>query len=105
MVELAQQRRLPPVHDIGTDGADIRDGQHQQQLKPFGRLCPLYKAANRLGVTDVELECGAAHQEMPTYQPRDGFGLLVRKPQPRAELYSDLFADLRVITAPALGDV
>ena len=32
MVEFAQQRRLPAVPYIGTDGADVGHGQNQQQL-------------------------------------------------------------------------
>ena len=38
VIELAQQRRLPAVPDLGADGADVGDGQDQQQLQPLRRL-------------------------------------------------------------------
>jgi len=105
MIELAQQRRLPPVPYVGADGADVGDGQDQQQLEPFRRLHPLNKVVDRFRVPNVELERGAAHQKMPPHQPRDGFGLFVRKSKPWGELASDLLADFRVVTTPALGNV
>ena len=105
VIEFAQQRRLPAVPHLRTDGANIGHGQDQQQLQSLRRLHPLDKAGDRLRIADVELEGGVAHQQMPAHQPGDGLGLLGRKPEPRAELQRDLFAEHRMIAAAALCDV
>src|SRR5205085_6084322 len=105
MVELAQQRRLPTIPHLRTDGANVRDSQHQEQLQSLRRLHALDKITDRLPITDIELEGGAAHQQVPAHQPGDRLGLLRGKPQTGAEFQSDLLAELRVIAATALGDI
>ena len=59
IVELAQQRRLPAVPDIGADGADVADRQHQQQTEPLRRLHQAGEALDGLGIHQVALERGA----------------------------------------------
>ena len=49
VVEIAQQRRLPGVPDRGPDGADVGDGQHQQQPQPLDRLHHLDEVVMVLG--------------------------------------------------------
>ena len=66
---------------------------------------PLDKIADGLQVADVELERGAAHQQVPAHQPGDRLGFLAREPEPRPELERDALADFRVIAAAPLGDI
>ena len=105
VIELAQQRRLPAVPHLGAHGADIGDGEDEQQLQPLGRLHLRGEAADGLGIVDVELEGGAAHQQMPAHEPGDRLGLLGAEAEARTELLRHLLAQHRMVAAAALGDV
>ena len=105
VIKFAQQRRFPAVPDIGTDRADIGDGQAQEKAQAFRRLHHLDKISHRLGIVDIAAEGGVAHHEMVTHQPGDGLGLFSAEPQPRPQPQRNLGADHRMIAAAALGDV
>ena len=105
VIELAQQRRLPAVPHVGTDGADVADREDQQQAKPFRRLHQLGEALDGLRVHQVALKRRRRHGEVIAHQPGNGFGLGRAQTEPRAELQRHVGAQYRMVAAAALGDV
>ena len=90
---------------FGPDGADVGHGQHQQQPQALHRLHRRSEGLDGLGIVDIALEGGVAHQQVIQHQPGDLLGLLIAEAQPRAQLLGDLGAEFRMIAAAALGDV
>jgi hypothetical protein len=72
VIKLAQQLALPAVPHAGPHGADIGDGQHQQQAQHLRRLHGVDEIAHGLGIGDVALLRGVAHHQMVAHQPRHG---------------------------------
>ena len=64
VVERAQQLALPAVPDAGADGADVGDGEHQQQLQALRALHDVGEVADGLGVADVAAEGDLAHGQV-----------------------------------------
>ena len=105
VIEIAQQLRLPAVPGLRADGADVGDRQHQQQAQALDRLHLGGEIGDGLGIVDVALEGGLAHQQVVAHQPVDGLGLLGGEAEARAELLRHFGAQFRMVAAAALGDV
>jgi hypothetical protein len=58
-----------------------------------------------LGIVEVALEGGIAHQQMIANQPGDLLRLLLAEAEPRAKAQGEIGPQLRVIAAAPLGDV
>ena len=105
VIQFAQQRRLPPVPHVGTNGAGIGHGENQQHAQAFRRLHQGDEIAHRHGVVQVTLIGGAVHVQVVQHQPRDGFRLARVEPEPRTQLGGHFGPHDGMVAAPALGDV
>ena len=105
MVEFAQKLALPAVPDTGADGADIADGEEEQEAQALGGLHRLDEVLHGLRVFEVALEGVAAHDEVVADQPLDRFGAARPKLEAGQEAVRDAGADLAVVAAPPLADV
>ncbi len=105
IVERPQQLPLPVVPGPRTDRANVDHGQHQQQPQPLGTLHRADEIVDRLGVGQVALEGGGAHQQMVAHQPGDGLGFGRIEAEARAQFLRHGLAEHAMITAPSLGDI
>ena len=105
VVQRAQQLALPAVPHAGAHGANVGDGQQQQQLQPLRALHHVGEVADGLGIGQIAALSDVAHRQVLLDQPDDGFGLRRRQPEARAQLARDARADDRVVLGVALADV
>ena len=105
MIERAQQLALPAVPDARADGADVGDGQHQQQLQALGRANDVREIADGLGIADIARLRIGAHDEMLLDQPYDHIGLARGQAQTRSEPAGDGCTDDGMILFAPLADV
>ena len=89
VVERAQQLALPAVPDARSNGADVGNGQHQQQLEAFRALHDIGEVADGLGVADVAAEGDRLMVRCCSISQADGLGLGGAHAQARAQLARD----------------
>ena len=104
-VELAQQRGFPAVPDFGRNGADVRDGEDEQQAQAFGRLDGVGEVQNRFRVVDVARKRGLAEEQMVQDEPGDHFGFLGGQAQGGPDMQRDFGAQFGMVAAAAFRDV
>ena len=102
---MRRSTRFHSFQIVGSDRANVDDGQDQQQPQTLGTLHLANEILDRLGIGEVALERGRGHQKMVPDEPGHGLRLGRVEPEPRAQLHRDLGPDDAVVTAPALGDV
>jgi hypothetical protein len=103
--ERAQQLPFPAVPHAGADGADVADGEDEQQLQAFRALHDGGEIEDRLEVVEVAHLRRFAHQQVMADQPGDGFGFRRVKAKARAEAEGNAFARDGMVLRPAFGDV
>jgi hypothetical protein len=104
-IQGAQQLALPAVPDPRPDGADVGNGQDEQQLETLRALHDGGKVEDGLEVVEIAHLRGLAHQQVMAHQPGDQLGLVRRQPEPRAQRLGHLFPGNRMPLPPPLGDV
>ena len=103
-IEIAQQLALPVVPDAGADGADVGDGQHQQQAQALDVADDLGELRHRARIADVALLRHVAHHQVMAHQPGDQIDLLRRQAEALAGRARGLLA-LDLLVALALAGV
>ena len=84
IIEGAKQLPLPVIPCGRTDGANVDDGQDQQQPQPLRALNHPNEILDRLWVRQVAAESGVGQQQMMTDQPGDRLRLLLVQSEARA---------------------
>ena len=73
--------------------------------KTLDALHLAYVILDRLGIGEVALLCGMAHQQMVQDQPGDQLGLAFAKAEARAQFTRHIRTEDRVIASATLGDI
>ena len=73
--------------------------------QPLDALHGVDEILHRLGIGQVALLRGVAHQQVMEHQPCDQLGLAVRQAEAGAQIARDLSAQYRMVAFPALGDI
>ena len=105
VVEFGEKLALPAVPHAGPDGANVDDGEDEQQAQPLGALHDLREIEDRLEVGEVAFEGGRRHQQVIAHQPRHRLGLRRIEPQPRTDAQREFGAEHAMVAAAPLGDV
>ena len=105
VIKLTQQLPFPAVPGSGADRTDIDDGQHHQVPQSLEALHFGDEILDRLGIGQVALLCGGAHQQVVADQPGDQLGLVLVEAEARAELFGHLAAQHRMVASAPLGDI
>ncbi len=102
---MAEQLALPIVPYAGADGANVGDGQREQQPQAIQRLHDGAERVRRARIGDVAPLRSVRHRQMLLDQPGDALGVGGVEPQAWAQSARDLRAGEGVIDAAPLGDV
>jgi hypothetical protein len=105
VVELAQQLALPAVPDPGPHGADVGDGDDQQQAQALGVLDDAGEGGDGAGVGDVALLGEVAHHQVMLDQPGDQLDLGAVDAQAFAGAAGGTGPGLLLAAHPALAGV
>ena len=104
-IEVAQELPLPTGPHPRPHGAEIGDGEHEQELQPLAALHEIGEVADGLRVVQVAALGEGAHHQMMLDEPGRGLGFRRGETEPRPKLARDAGADLRMVLVAALGDV
>ena len=105
IIELAQKLAFPAVPRARPDRADIDRGEDCEIAQALEALHLAGEILDRLGVGEIALLRGAAHEKVMEHQPGDQFGLASVHSETRAQAVGDFRAQHRVIAAAPLGDI
>ena len=105
VIQAAQKRSLPAVPHAGPDGANIRNGEQQQQPQPFRRADLRGEVFNGFGVLYVPFLRKVAHEQMVLDEPCGGVGLLHRNAEPLGNALGEFCARDGMVLFASLGDV
>ena len=84
IVQVAEELPLPVVPHIRSDGADIDDGEDQEEAQAFRRRDDLGEVEDGLEIGQVALERGRRHQQVIADEPCHGVGLAGGEAKARA---------------------
>ena len=104
-VEPADQYGFPVVPCVRADAADIADGQHTQQIKPFDGLHSLGKVPHGARIGNIAFLRHIRHQQVVADQPFDRVDLGLVEAQTGRDLAGHLGSEDRMVFGAALGDI
>jgi hypothetical protein len=104
-VQLAHQRRAPPVPQIRIGGVDVGDGQRIQIVESLLRAHLAREFVDHHRIVDVLALRGCRHQQMHAHEPRHEFCVGIVDAVTATEVDDVDRAERRVISAAPLGDV
>ena len=81
--QFAEQLPFPAVPRAGPDCANVYRGQDGKVPQAFDALHLAAEILDRLGIGEIALLRGVAHQQVIAYQPGNQLGLALRKSEAR----------------------